>query len=78
MKKIGFLGVAEATTVTGEVVVTPVDGLEMVSGKSLEALGGAVAGGAGSGLDDGDHVMGTGGEEGELGWEGGVGLVVVV
>jgi len=51
MKKMGFVGVAEATTVTGDVTVAPSVGLEMVSGKSSDAAGGGVAGGAGSGLD---------------------------
>jgi hypothetical protein len=68
MKKIGFLGVADATTVTGEVTVPPSVGLEMVSGKSSEALGGGVcAGGAGSGLLEGDQLIGTGGVDGLLG-----------
>ena len=79
MKKIGFLGVAEATTVTGEVVVAPSVGLEIVRGKSLEAPGGGCcAGGAGSGLDWGDQVTGTGGVDGLVGWDGGAGDGVVV
>ena len=65
MKKMGFFGVAEATTFSGEVTVAPSVGLEIESGKSLEpAGGGACAGGAGSGLVDGLQVMGTGGVEG--------------
>jgi hypothetical protein len=72
------VGVAEATTVTGDVTVAPSVGLEMVSGKSSDAAGGGVAGGAGSGLDCGDHVIGTGGVEGLLGGVGvGVGCVGV-
>ncbi len=62
---MGFLGVAEATTFNGEVAVAPSVGLEIASGKSLEpAGGGTCAGGAGSGLDAGDHVIGTGGVDG--------------
>jgi len=66
--------------VTGEVTVAPSVGLEIVSGKSLEALGGgSCAGGAGSGLDWGDQVIGTGGVDGLDGWDGGgVGVVVGV
>src|SRR4030088_2676207 len=65
MKKIGFFGLAEATTMAGEVTVAPSDGLEIVSGKSFEAVGGGTcAGGAGSGLVCGDHVIGTGGVDG--------------
>jgi len=65
MKKIGFLGFALATTVTGEVRLSPVVGLETVSGKSFEAGGGGTcACGAGSGLVLGLHVIGTGGTEG--------------
>lgn len=80
MKKIGFFGLAEATTVNGEVAVAPSDGLEIVSGKSFEAAGGGTcAGGAGSGLVCGDHVIGTGGVEGTVGGGGlPVGDVVVV
>lgn len=77
---MGFVGLAEATTVTGEVMVVPVVGLETVSGKSSDAVGGgSCAVGAGSGLDDGDHVIATGGVDGALGCVGvGVGVVVVV
>jgi len=65
MKKMGFLGLAEATTLSGEVTVPPSVGLEMVSGKSFEPAGGGTsAEGAGSGLLCGDHVIGTGGVEG--------------
>jgi hypothetical protein len=83
MKKMGFLGVAEATTVTGEVVVVPFIGLEIVRGKSFEAPGGGCcAGGAGRGLDWGDQVIGTGGVDGLVGCDGGAGdgdgVVVVV
>ncbi len=62
---MGFFGVADATTVNGEVAVVPSVGLEIVSGKSLEPAGGGTwAGGAGSGLEDGDQVIGTGGVDG--------------
>ena len=65
MKKIGFFGVAEATTLTGEVTLEPSVGLETVSGKSVDGTGGGIcAGGAGSGLVCGDHVIGTGGANG--------------
>jgi hypothetical protein len=84
MKKIGFVGVAEATTLIGDVRVTFADGLETVSGKSLDPLpqpasSGATAVGAGSGLVEGDHVIGTGGVEGYVGDDGlGVGVGVGV
>lgn len=83
MKKIGFFGFAEATIVAGEVTVAPSDGLEIVSGKSFEAVGGGTsAGGAGSGLVCGNHVIGTGGVDGTGGGGGfpvgGGGVVVVV
>jgi len=81
MKKIGFFGLAEATIVAGEVTVAPSDGLEIVSGKSFEAVGGGTcAGGAGSGLVCGVHVIGTGGVDGTVGGGGlfGGGVVVVV
>ena len=53
---------ALATTLIGEVTVSPSIGLEIVSGKSLEpAGGGTCAGGAGNGLLCGDHVIGAGG-----------------
>ncbi|MGA2354128.1 MAG: hypothetical protein ABSG02_06505 [Terriglobales bacterium] len=65
MKKIGFFGVAEATTLMGEVRLTPLVGLETVSGKSSDGVGGGTwAGGAGRGLVLGDHVIGTGGTDG--------------
>ncbi|MFZ0563206.1 MAG: hypothetical protein WBX02_04065 [Terriglobales bacterium] len=68
MKKIGLVGVAEATTLIGEVRLTPDAGLETVSGKSVDGVGGGTcAGGAGSGLVLGDHVMGTGGTDGYVG-----------
>lgn len=62
---MGFLGLAEAATVIGEVDVAPSVGLEIVSGKSLEPAGGGTsAAGAGNGLEEGDHVIGTGGVDG--------------
>jgi len=69
MKKMGFFGVADATTWIGDVRVALAVGLEMESGKSFEpvphsALFGATAAGAGNGLVEGDHVMGTGGVDG--------------
>jgi hypothetical protein len=68
MKKIGLEGCAEATTLIGEVNVAPAVGLETVKGKSFDPGGGGTwAGGAGSGLVDGDHVMGTGGTLGRFG-----------
>jgi hypothetical protein len=83
MKNIGFVGVAEATTVSGEVTLELAVGFETVNGKSLEPAGGAVAVGAGRSLVLGDQVIGTGGVEGYEGWEGvgvgvGVGVVVAV
>jgi hypothetical protein len=83
MKKIGFFGFAKATIVAGEVTVAPSDGLEIIKGKSFDAVGGGTsAGGAGSGLVCGDHVIGTGGVDG-TGDGGGLpvgggGVVVVV
>jgi len=64
MKKIGFFGVADATTLIGDVTLDPSIGLETVSRKSFEPDGGAVAGGAGKLLVLGDHVIGTGGVDG--------------
>lgn len=65
MKKIGFFGVALATTFMGDVTVALSTGLETVSGKSFEpAGGGTCAGGAGKGLLCGDQVIATGGVEG--------------
>src|SRR5690242_20476488 len=89
MKKMGFFGVADATTVIGEVVVAPLMGLETVSGKSFDPLGsggvqvevgGSQAGGGGNRLVLGDHVIGTGGGDGFGGCGGGGagGGVVVV
>jgi hypothetical protein len=40
MKKMGFVGLAEATTVAGEVTVWPSVGLLTVNGKSFEPAGG--------------------------------------
>jgi hypothetical protein len=66
MKKMGFVGFAEATTVIGDVTVAPSDGLEIDKGKSVDAAGGGTcAGGAGNVLD-GDHVIGTGGANGKF------------
>ncbi len=92
MKKIGLVGAADATTVMGDVTVEAAVGLETVSGKSFDPLpqsevAGSCAVGAGSLLVLGDHVTGTGGVDGYVGWEGeeggvgagvGVGVVVVV
>ena len=62
---MGFWGVADATTVTGDVTVAPSVGLETESAKSFDPGGGGTcAGGAGSGLEEGDHVIETGGVEG--------------
>src|SRR5579862_800075 len=90
MKKMGFFGVADATTVMGEVVVALLVGFETVSGKSFDPVesggvqvdvGGSQAGGAGNKLLLGDHVIGTDGVDGYDGCAGGsavVGVVVVV
>ncbi|PYX50456.1 MAG: hypothetical protein DMG79_05890 [Acidobacteria bacterium] len=73
MKKIGFLGVAEATTFRGEGTLDPSVGFDTVSGKSFDPFGsggvqvdtgGSQAGGAGNLLLLGDQVMGTGGVDG--------------
>jgi hypothetical protein len=64
MKKIGFVGVAEATTVKGDVTLAPAVGLETVNGKSFEPAGGGVAVWAGSRLVPGVHQIGTGGVDG--------------
>lgn len=69
MKKIGFFGVAEATTLIGDVTLAPAPGLEIVRGKLLEplpqsAVTGFWAVGAGKLLLLADHVMGTGAVEG--------------
>ena len=61
---MGFVGVADAITVAGEVTVAPSAGLETVSGKSFDPVlygGGIGAAGAGNGLVCGDQVMGSGG-----------------
>lgn len=80
MKKIGFVGLAVATTLIGDVTLDWSAGFETVSGKSFDPpgsggvqvdVGGSHAGGAGSGLVLGDHVIGTGGVDG--GGEGGGG-----
>ncbi len=65
MKKIGFFGVALATTFIGDVTVALSVGFETVSGKSLDpAGGGTCAVGAGNGLLCGDQIIGTGGVDG--------------
>jgi hypothetical protein len=69
MKKIGFVGVADATTWIGDVIVVPLVGLDTVSEKSVAPLAqsvpcGGTAVGAGNGLDDGLQVIATGGTEG--------------
>lgn len=79
MKKMGFLGVALATTFIGDVTLALAVGFETLKGKSFDPFfQGAVlsssAGGAGSGLLDGDHVMASGGMEGKLGCEGAAGV----
>ena len=61
---MGFFGVADATTLIGDVTLAPPVGLVIVSGKSFEPAGGAVAAGAGSLLVLGDQVIGTGGVDG--------------
>jgi hypothetical protein len=38
MKKIGFFGVADATTLIGDVTLAPALGLEIVRGKLFEPL----------------------------------------
>src|SRR5579862_5419656 len=86
MKKIGFLGDAEATTFMGDAMLAPVAGLETVRGKSLDPVGaggvqvevgGLHAGGAGRLLVLGDQLIETGGVDGYDGCEG-EGVVVVV
>jgi hypothetical protein len=68
MKKIGFVGVAEAVIVSGEVTVAPSVRPEIVSGKSFDpAGGGTCAAGAGNGLLEGVHVIGCGGANGRPG-----------
>ena len=82
MKKIGFGGVAEATTLKGEVTLAPAAGLDTVSGKSFEPVAQAVvdgssAVGAGNRLVLGDQLIVTGGVDGKNGGGddgGGVGV----
>jgi hypothetical protein len=84
MKKIGLVGVADATTLIGDVVLAPGEGLETVSGKSSDPvpqseLAGSCAVGAGNLLVLADHVIATGGvvgKEGEVGVGLGVGVGV--
>jgi hypothetical protein len=72
MKKIGFLGVAEATTFKGEVTEAFATGFETVRGKSLApffhgAVVSSSAVGAGSGLEAGSligHEIVSGGIDG--------------
>ena len=69
MKKIGLVGVAEATTFIGEVTLAAAAGLVTVSGKSFDPapqsdVAGSCAVGAGRLLVLGDQVMGTGGVDG--------------
>jgi len=67
MKKIGFVGVAVATTFTGDVTVVLASGLETLNGKSsAPPMGGTVvvASGAGKLLVEGDQFIATGGTEG--------------
>jgi hypothetical protein len=65
MKKIGFVGVADATTLIGDVTLAPAVGFEIVNGKSFDPAGGGVASGAGNcWLFPGVHVIGTGGVDG--------------
>jgi hypothetical protein len=86
MKKIEFVGEADATTVAGELTVPRSVGLDTVNGKSLEPfgsgaaqveVGGEQAGGAGYGLLFGAHVIETGGVVGYDGCDGG-GVATVV
>jgi hypothetical protein len=69
MKKMGFFGVAEATTLMGEVMLAAAVGFETVNGKSFDPFpqaefAGSSAISAGSVLLLGDHVIDTGGVEG--------------
>jgi len=69
MKKIEFVGVAEATTLIGDVTLAPAVGCETVSGKSSDpvpqsAAAGSAAVGAGNLLLLADHVIATGGVDG--------------
>jgi hypothetical protein len=82
MKKVGFGGVAEATTLKGEVTLAPAAGLDTVSGKSFDpaphaVVGGLSAVGAGNKLVLGDQLIATGGVDGNDGGGddgGGVGV----
>jgi len=83
MKKIGFVGAAEATTLIGDVTLAPAAGLETVSGKSFDPVPqseveGSSAVGAGSRLPLAVHVIGTAGVDGYEGVAGVVGVVGVV
>jgi len=64
MKKMGVFGVADATTLIGDVTLEPSVGLDTANGKSFDPAGGAVAMGAGRLLLPGVHVIGTGGVDG--------------
>jgi hypothetical protein len=69
MKKIGFVGLAEATTLNGEVTVAPVLGLVTVRGKSVDPVpqaevAGSSAVGAGKTLELAVHVIDTGAVDG--------------
>jgi hypothetical protein len=82
MKKMGFFGVAEAITLIGDETLAPSIGLATLRGKSFEplpqsAVAGSCATGAGRSLVLGDHVIGTGGVDGNEGWAG-AGVEVVV
>jgi hypothetical protein len=83
MKKMGFFGVAEATTFIGEVTLAFATGFETVSGKSSEpvphaAFAGSCAVGAGKSLLPGVQLIDTGGVEGYEGCAGVVGVVGLV
>src|SRR5947209_738280 len=80
---MGFGGVAEATTLNGEVTLAEAVGFDTVSGKSFEpvphaAVDGLSAVGAGSLLVLGVQVIGTGGVVGKEGAGVGVGVGVGV
>src|SRR5437763_6638402 len=83
MKKIGFGGVAEATTWKGDATLAPAVGPDTVKGKSLvpvpqAAVDGLAAVGAGKLPVLAVHVMGTGGVDGNEGAGLGVGVGVGV